>query len=71
MSALHDLVTSRQWQVAVSHIQSLPDGDAADQIFYTDCYFPNRRRLGVAKTSTCVTGALSLKAASSSSTFWS
>jgi len=34
MSALYELVVTRQWQVAITHIQSLADGDAADQLFH-------------------------------------
>ena len=35
MSALHELVIYEQWQEAITHIQSLPDGDAAHQLFFT------------------------------------
>ena len=34
MSALYELVYSRQWQVPITHIQSLADGDAADLLFF-------------------------------------
>jgi len=34
MSAQFELVNDQQWQVAYSHIQSLADGDAVDQIFF-------------------------------------
>jgi len=34
MRALYNLVISQQWQVAITHIQSLADGDAVDQIFF-------------------------------------
>jgi len=30
------LVFNKQWQVGITHIQSLADGDAADQLFYQD-----------------------------------
>jgi len=33
MSALFDLCDWRQWQVAITHIQSLADDDAVDQLF--------------------------------------
>jgi len=36
MSTLYDLVVNQQWQVAITHIQSLAYGDAADQIFFQD-----------------------------------
>jgi len=38
MSALYELVANQQWQVATTHIQSLADGDAADQIFHQSQY---------------------------------
>jgi len=38
MSALYNLTANLQWQVAITHIQSLADGDAADQIFFQDKY---------------------------------
>ena len=34
MNALYELVNDRDWPVAITHIQSLADGDAADQIFF-------------------------------------
>ena len=34
MSALYELVANQQWQMAITHIQSLADGDAADQVLY-------------------------------------
>ena len=34
MSALFDLVTNEQWQVAITHILSLADCDAVDQLFF-------------------------------------
>ena len=34
MSAVYELVVNQQWQVAITHIQSLTDGHAVDQIFY-------------------------------------
>jgi len=34
MSALYEIVMNKQWQVAITHIQSRADGDAADQLFY-------------------------------------
>ena len=38
MRALYELVANqqRQWQVAITHIQSLADGDAVEQLFYQD-----------------------------------
>jgi len=33
MSSLYELETNQQWQVAITHIQSLADGDAAYQLF--------------------------------------
>ena len=33
-SALYDLVWNRQWQAAITHIQSIADGNAADQLFH-------------------------------------
>jgi len=38
MSALIDLVAVERWQEAVTHIQSLPDGDAAYQLFFKNQY---------------------------------
>jgi len=37
-SALFELVESRQWQMAITHIRSLADGDAADQLFFESQY---------------------------------
>jgi len=34
MSALFELVNNRQWQVAISHIQSLADGDVVEKLSY-------------------------------------
>ena len=34
MSALYDLVRDELWQAAITHIQSLADGDAADLVFH-------------------------------------
>jgi len=34
MSALFELVINEQWEEAITLIQSLADGDAADQIFH-------------------------------------
>ena len=36
MSALYNLVANQQYQVAITHIQSLADGDAVDQLFHED-----------------------------------
>jgi len=36
MRALYDLVYSKQWQVAITHIQSLADDDSVDPIFFQD-----------------------------------
>ena len=39
MDALYKLVAyQQQWQVAITHIQSLADGDAVDQLFYKEVY---------------------------------
>ena len=35
---MYVLVTNHRWQVAITHVQSLPVGDAVDQIFYQDQY---------------------------------
>jgi len=34
MSVLYELVLSEQWQAAITHIQSLSDSDAVEQIFH-------------------------------------
>ena len=34
MSALYELVGNQQWQVAITHIQSLADGDVVDLLFH-------------------------------------
>jgi len=36
MNDLYELVVNQQWQVAISHIHALADGDAADQTFFQD-----------------------------------
>jgi len=38
MSALYNLVAYQQWQAAITHIKSLADGDAANQVFYQSQY---------------------------------
>jgi len=34
MSALYELVQDRDWPLAITHIQSLADGEAVDQLFF-------------------------------------
>jgi len=36
ISALYELAQDRDWPVAITHIQSLADGDAVDQLFQQD-----------------------------------
>jgi len=38
MSALYNLVAYQRWQAAITNIQSIADGDAADQVFYRSQY---------------------------------
>ena len=48
MSALFVLVASGQWQEAITHIQSLADGDAVDQVFYQDQFGQTAVMLAIA-----------------------